>query len=285
MAFLIAALAAAAAAAQEPDVPEEVRTVLQGKFGKYASPEKLQVCATRVSAAIAAARPPQWGRAVLQHLPEAAEYFRMSAFRYSLLEAVAADLPPEFPRAEMPQLPANLLQEGVHLQLEYLAVQVERVARTPWTEERRKQTLEQIDRLAAALKDALVEKLPGRDGETFAAKFVMDLHRAWTGSLDLPFNRFMDQPVSAAEFSKVVDGIRAAVRPYAEVTLTREDLGNKERLNALKVQSLASDAQEAAFKICATCFSEFRAVEDKVSAWSAKAEKALGVKPQAPDEK
>ncbi len=285
MTFLIAALAAAAAATQEPDVPEEVRTILRGKFAKHAAPATLEACATRVSSAIVAARPPRWGRDLLRRLPEAAEFFRMSAFRYSMLEAVAADLPPEFPRAQMPQLPANILQEGVHLQLEYLAVQVERVARTPWTDERRKRTVEQIDRLAAALKAALVEKLPGRDGEAFAAKFVKDLHGAWTGSLDLPFNRFMDQPVSAAEFGKVVDGIRAAVRPYAEVTLTKDDLGNQERLNALKVQQLTFDAREAAFKICAACFSEFRAVEDKVGAWSAKAEKALGVQPQAPGEK
>ena len=284
MTTVLAIVAALAVSTQDPDVPADVRSMLQGPFGNHAAPKNIEACAERISAAIAAAKPAPWGRAVLKHLPEAVEYFKVTALRYSLLEPALDQIPREF-RNPLPRVPPQLLQEGVHLQLDYLAAQVERVARTPWTDNRKTLVLEQIDRLAAALEAVLRSKLTGASGEAFASRKVEDLRRAWKASLDLPFSRLLDQPVSEAEFSRVVEGIRAAARPYAEVILSKEDLGNPERLAGLKVLSLVSGTREAAFKICAACFSEFKPFEERSRDWEAKAEKALGIPSQAPGEK
>ncbi len=274
MTLLLAVLAAVAGTTQDEDIPAEVRVILQRHFGKKVDPEKMEACATTISTAISGARPAKWGQSVLQHLRGAAEFARLRAHQFSLLEELEQNIPPAV-QLSIPRLPPALLKEGLHLQLDYLALQVDRVTRTPWTDERRKQSLEQIDQLAAAMKTALFEKLPGKDGAAFVSRTVNNLHQDWKDSLDLPFNRLIDQPLSAAEFKRIVDGIRAAARPFVEVTLTAQDLTDIPRLNELKVNHLTFEVQEAAFKICAACFSEYGSMEDKIKVWDQKAEKAM----------
>lgn len=262
---LILAFLAAAATQDPPDIPKEVRRILQEYFGRLADPERVEACATAVSSTIAGARPPEWSRRILAELSKPAD-FAVSSARH------------RFGVFEPSKVPPALQKEGFHLQLDYLALQVDRVARKPWTDERRRQALEQIDQVTHAIEAVLKEKLPGDAGAARAIRTADELRSAWKGSLDLPYNRIVDGPVTAAELSRVVDGIRAAAKAYPTVTLTAEEAGRRERLAELKVLHLENDVREAAYKFCAACFAEYSPMAEKVNQWEQRVKKARAEK-------
>jgi hypothetical protein len=282
MTFILAFLAAAATQ-DPPDIPKEVRRILQEHFGRLADPEKIEACATAVSSTIAGARPSEWGLLVLRDLPQAAEFARLSASQFSMLDGVDLQLPPGT-GIELPKLPPGLKKEGLHLQMDYFGLQVDRVARKPWTDERRRQAAEQIDQVMNAMEAVLKEKLAGDAGAALAFQSAEELRKVWKAGLDLPYSRVIDGPVTPAELSRVVDGIRNAARAYKTVTLTAEEAGNKARLAELKVLLLQNDVREAALKICAACFAEYAPMEEKCREWEKRAEKAFmeGLPPADP---
>jgi uncharacterized membrane protein len=101
------------------------------------------------------------------------------------------------------------------------------------------------------------------------------LRASWRSSLDEPFSRFIDTPLTPQQLDSLIAEMRSKVAELPVIHLTPEDAKDPKRLQRLGIAQALFDVQEAAFGACALCFKDLAGPENRVLDWAKKLEDSL----------
>lgn len=258
---LLLALLVSVALQSADDLHSQVSGLVDRTFPS-SDAAKRQEWADRVTNSIQGVTDDSIRAAVLRGLPAAFRYHASFSLQFSGQGSTVPASPEQ-------------LEEGYALQADYLQAQVDRISRTPWTPESRRDIEFQIDTLARSAGGLLKERLQG----PVAAKLVDDhfekLREAWRSSLNDPYSRFIDTPLTPQQLDSLIAEMRSKVAELPVIHLTPEDAKDPKRLQKLGMAQALFDVQETAFGACALCFKDLVGPENRVLDWAKKLEDSL----------
>lgn len=251
---------AQAVTSQTPE--ERVRSILAEQL-KDVDEASRQRYANDLTAALRAASAAQSSR-ILSNLDQAVRYHAAQVERLQR-------------KYRSVGLPAGLVREGYDLEFQYLAQRVLRAGRNEWTPDARSAAVRQIDALAEAMESTLRERIRGDAGADHVAREVGRLRKAWTDSLELPLNRFLDAPLPPEHLEVVKASLKEKATRFVPVELTAADASNAQRLAELGILKLIEEVVQAGYGATQYCFAELRTPEGQCRDWKARVEAQFGV--------
>lgn len=200
----------------QSDSPEKrVEEVVARSFPE-AGADRRRAYAARLMAALSAAPSPERFRHLIDSLPVAADYH-------------ASELRSWKERSLFYRMPVELLLEGCDIQFDQLEARVARAARAPTDPASKEEIRWQIERITQAARDALRERLKGELGSAFVDRHIERYRKSWLESVDLPFNAFMDAPLTEEKLGRAIEGIRREAQLVEIREVTEGDFRDPER--------------------------------------------------------
>lgn len=247
--------------AQAQAIPESIPSILERQLPRMEEPDRRRY-ADDLAGALESASPAQKSL-ILSNLNQAVGY-HVTRLDFQLRRYRRVDVPADFVR------------EGYDLEFAYLTQRVLRAARNAWTEESKQAAVRQIGDLADSMERGLRDRLLGEAGRGYVARETEAARRSWLGSLDLPFNRFVDGPLAPEQLERAKAAILGAIADFSPIELTPSDAASRDRLVELGVLRLMTDALDAGFVASQQCFVEFRGPEARCADWKARLETRFG---------
>jgi hypothetical protein len=192
-------------------VEERVRGILRQEFGGLLTDAALAAQAPRLALPIARAQPAEWRTRLLEELPAMVRFHR--GLLDWTLSPIGIEGVPEF----VP--PREDVDEGVGIELSYIAARVDRAARRRITPELRKKVDEQVDRLMGEGARLVLASAGDGDAPGRAQREFDTLAGVYKRCLDAPYQACLDRALSESELGQVL----AEMRRKAEDPATRSD--------------------------------------------------------------
>jgi hypothetical protein len=204
------------AGACQSSAPDDVRAKVAEVVRRYfpeVDIDRRRMYVERLSGALVSAAPSESATWVLQALPDAASYHAdVMAFHKG-----------QFRRYEPPR---ELLLEGYDIQVAALERRITRALGRDRSESTRTTIASQVEKIFAAAKTELRERLRGEAGENLVERQFESLRRTWLDSLHTPFNSNLERPLAPEELQVVLDHLSGTAQSIPQYVITAELLLN-----------------------------------------------------------
>lgn len=255
-------------AAQDPDLPRQVRDILDQYCSSFPK-ERREEWSLRITSALTLAPPDRLVR-LLDGLPKLAGYYESTISFYRELGSNSEGHD-------------RRVVQGYEIFGDQIEIVVKRSATRSESDAQRTAVEEQIRAIVGSARELLKDRLAGPAAVTFVDREMDRFESGLKSGLDLPYSCVMDTPLSARDLEQVLENTRKAALSFERVIVDAKEFGNTRRLAELGVTQLVADVRSAVNTMGKLCYPERSSSVKRENAWIAEIKAAL-VRERLPDQ-